>query len=122
VGAGTATPRPTYEQRREQQIAEGALPVPQKPEKKYSLRVQWSECRGESFKDTENGAVPFRGRASEKPTKFLSYDAALEAEEEHFKECGCHEQIAVCPSCSLRASSMLHKRQVWHVAHRYSGQ
>jgi hypothetical protein len=119
--AAPETPRPSYTERREQQIADGAQPIPQKPPKKYSLKVQWTECLGESFVDTENGAVSFRAASREKPTVFWSENDAIAAEEEHFKQCGFREKVVHCNSCSLRLSSSKRTVHIYHVAHIYSG-
>jgi hypothetical protein len=114
--------RPDYATRRAQQFADGAQPIALKKRKQYSLHVQWTECRGASFQDTENGAVQFRVASRGEPTKFFSEADAIEAEEQHFKESGYHERVVLCPSCTLQASSSRGKKQVWHVKHQFSGQ
>jgi hypothetical protein len=121
TSAATDIPKAAYEDRRKQQIADGAQQIPAKPSKKYSLRVQWTECRGESFTDTENGPVQFRAGYNDRPTKFFSEENASEAEQCHAAECGYHELVVHCPSCSLRASCSKRAVKVYHVAHRYSG-
>jgi hypothetical protein len=122
TSAEESTPRPDYATRRTQQIADGAPPVPRKVRKPAKLKVQWLECRGESFVDTENGAVQFRVAGREKPTRFFSLEDAVEAEEEHFKKSHYHERVVHCASCSLQASTSRVKKQVWHVAHVYSSE
>jgi hypothetical protein len=116
-GAEPESPRPDYATRRAQQIAAGAKPVSRKPAKPTKLRMLWTECHGESFKDTENGAVKFRAPSSGHPTKFFSEEDAIMAEAEFFKEKGYHERVVFCSTCSLQ---QLRKRQVWHVAHVFS--
>jgi hypothetical protein len=116
--------RPTYEERRAQQIATSSgKPIARKERKPVKLRMLWTECRsGESFKDTENGAVKFRAPGSDKPTMFFSEEEAIQAEAEFFKEKGFHERVVPCPSCSLQKSSSRRKVQVWHVAHVFSSE
>jgi len=120
--------RPTYQERREQQLAAGAEPIPKRVEKQVKrnrtgkLRLQWTECSGDSFADTENGAVKFRGAPSQNPTRFFSEADAIRAEEENFKAKGFHERVVVCPSCSLQYSNSRAKVQVWHVAHVFSSE
>jgi len=121
ASAAPKTPRPTYTERREQQIADGAQSIPQKPPKKYFLKVQWTECLGESFVDTENGAAAFRAAGRDKPTVFWSEKDAIAAEEEHFKQCGFREKVVHCNSCSLKLSSSKRTVHIYHVAHIYSG-
>jgi hypothetical protein len=103
-------PKPDYAARRQQQIAAGAKKIEPKPERKFKLRVQWTECRpGKSYLDSENGPTQFRGKGSEHPHKFFSEADAIAAEQRHFEECGYHELVVRCEQCHC-----------WHVRHRYS--
>jgi hypothetical protein len=112
TSAATNSPKPDYETRRKQQIADGAEKIPQKPEKKYSLRVRWMPCVRSEFMDSENGVNPLSSRLRPpRPTQFWSEELARAAEAEHFIACGYHEAVEYCA---------VHK--CWHVAHRYSGE
>ena len=102
--------KPDYAARRQQQIAAGAKKIEPKPERKFKLRLQWTECRpGKSYLDSENGPTQFRGKGSEHPHKFFSEADAIAAEQRHFEECGYHELVVRCEECHC-----------WHVRHRYS--
>jgi hypothetical protein len=106
--------RATYEERRRQQIAAGAKPIPVKKHKqrKGPLRLQWTECRpGKSFLDSENGAAQFLGRGSEKAQKFYSEADAIAAEQRHFDEKGFRERVIHCDVC-----------QCWHVQHIFTSE
>jgi hypothetical protein len=103
------TQRPTYAGRRKKQIAAGAKPIPAKegrPKSKPSIKVSWTECAGESFIDTQNGAACYRGKCGSKPTKFQSEADAIAAEQKHFEDRGYHERVGRCEVCKC-----------WHVYH-----
>lgn len=101
--------RKTYGERREEQIAGGAEPIPVKSRSsKGRLRIQWSACRPAAFVDTATGPVQFQ---SDKrgPARFKTEEAARQAEEKNAVECGYHESVIFCKVCNA-----------WHVAHRYA--
>jgi hypothetical protein len=111
-------PRPSYAERREQQIVNGAQPIPAKPMKKRpALKLQWLECRPAEYIDSENGPEIVRpgnmltNFRREKPDRFFTEDAARQAEEKHFQECGFHELVIRCEPCKC-----------WHVKHVYSNE
>jgi hypothetical protein len=102
----------TYAERREEQIADGAQPIPVKSYRstKSYLRIQWTPCRGEAFVDTKSGPVKFQTyRSASAPAKFKSEELARLAEEKNALECGYQEDVVFCKVCNS-----------WHVAHRYS--
>ena len=104
------TPKPDYAARRQQQIAAGAKKIEPKPERKFKLRLQWTECRpGKSYLDSEKGPAQFRGKGSEYPHKFFSEADAIAAEQRCFEERGYRELVVRCEECKC-----------WHVRHRYS--
>ena len=100
--------RKTYPERREEQIAGGAMPIPVKPRSsKGRIRIQWTPCRGEAFVDTESGPVRFQ--SEHRVARFASEEKAQQAEEKNFVECGYHELVVFCKVCNA-----------WHVAHQYT--
>lgn len=110
-----AQPRPNYAERREQQIAEGAQSIPKKYHTPATIKLQWTECSGNSFLDTEEGAALLK-KSQTIPTRFRSEADAIAAEQENFERCGYHEKVVHCSSCSTKV-----RHQIWHVAHIFSG-
>jgi len=81
------TNRPTYQQRRETQLAKGADPI--KP-KKNKLSLLWVPCSPRAG-NTENNPALNRAK-SQRATCFTTLEAAQAAEQENFERCGYHEQ------------------------------
>jgi len=102
----------TYGERREEQIENGAKPIPMKsrPSRKAAnrLKVMWTECRPAAFVDTENGPVQIQSE-NRGPARFASEEKARLAEEKNSVECGYHESIVFCKVCNA-----------YHVAHQYA--
>jgi hypothetical protein len=92
-GIHRLTDRPTYDQRRAQQIAEGAEPIKKKlrKPKPRALRLQWTPCSKPIR--VEKGAVTFR---SHKPDCFRTLEDARGAEEKNFQEKGHREEVVYC--------------------------
>jgi hypothetical protein len=98
--------RRPYAERREEQIADGAKPVPVK-DRKSKLRLQWSPCTPDAFVDSESGPVQFSVKAKG-PTRFKIEADAVAAEAEFAKERGHRERVAFCDVCKS-----------FHVVHVY---
>ncbi len=111
--------RPTYAQRREQQLADGAQPIMKKPVKKITgkLRRQWTECNGPEFLDAEGGPEIIYNKSGSQPHKFYSEAEAIAAEADFFTASGFHEMVVQCDVCSKSS-----RREIWHVKHRFSSQ
>jgi hypothetical protein len=108
-------PRPTYVERRKQQIADGAPPIPPKERKLKKLtKVAWTECKPDEFIDAEAGAVPYK-QAGGLATKFWSEADAIAAEAKNFEAKGYHELVKKCAVCSGGNA-----RECWHVYHIFS--
>jgi len=108
-GIHRLTDRPTYDQRRAQQIAEGAEPIKKKlrKPKPRALRLQWTPCSKPIR--VEKGAVTFR---SHKPDCFRTLEDAQAAEEKNFQEKGHREEVVYCVvPCDA-----------YHVKHIYSSE
>jgi len=110
-GIHRLTDRPTYDQRRAQQIAEGAEPIKKKlrKPKPHALRLQWVPC-GRNL-DTGNAQAMVRAR-SQRPDCFPTLEDAQAAEEKYFQEKGYHNEIVEC----------LAPCGAFHVKHSYSGE
>jgi hypothetical protein len=113
TSAATETPRPSYEDRRKQQIANGAQPISKRVGKRmrrvkpHEPCLQWVPCTKSS---SENGVVP-RLAKSQKADCFPTLEDAQAAEEKYFQEKGYHNEIAYCVvPCGA-----------YHAKHRYSG-
>jgi hypothetical protein len=110
-GIHRLTDRPTYDQRRAQQIAEGAEPIKKKlrKPKPRALRRQWVPC-GRAL-DAGNGPAMVRAR-SQKPDCFRTLEDAQAAEEKFFQETGQREEVVYCVvPCDA-----------YHVKHIYSSE
>jgi hypothetical protein len=108
-GIHRLTDRPTYDQRRAQQIAAGAEPIKKKlrKPKPRALRLQWTPCSKPIR--VEKGAVTFR---SHKPDCFRTLEDARAAEEKNFQEKGHREEVVYCVvPCDA-----------YHVKHIYSSE
>jgi len=106
------TKRNTYAERRAQQIADGVKPIQEKETTvKYSIRVAWRECRGESVIDAPDGPQKYQSKSNQNPTKFYSEQDALAANEKHFTEAGYHEQVVRCEV-----------HNCWHLSHIFTSE
>jgi hypothetical protein len=96
--------RPTYAERREEQIANGAKPVPAK-EKKYTSRVRiaFVECKGVLC--TTRMAVASHSRFA-----FLKQESAEAAAAEYSADRGYACEAFLCEACSA-----INRRSIWHV-------
>jgi hypothetical protein len=111
--AALAEKRETYEQRRLAQLAAGAQRIAAKqgrPRKTHSLRRQWLECAGPVFVDGEEGAIKVKD-GKHQATRFKTEEAAIQAEQQFFKQKNFHEDIVFCGVC-----------RAWHVRHRWQGE
>lgn len=110
-GIHRLTDRPTYQQRREAQLANGAQRVSKRVGKqmhkppKRELRLQWVPCKVA----TSESGHSLKRFGSQKPTCFPTEADAIEAEQRHATECGYHERVVGCRVCGA-----------FHVAHNYS--
>jgi hypothetical protein len=120
VGAGptvvpapaASEPRPTYSERRKQQIADGATPIPAKKAKK--IRLAWVPCRPAEFLDSENGPKQMQ-QNSKFAAKFYSEADAIAAEQKNFEQVGYREEVKECAVCSGGNA----RKKCWHVFHIY---
>jgi hypothetical protein len=103
-----AEPRPTYAERRQKQIADGAAPITAKPKKSAKLHRAWTECSGPTFVDGEGGAVAIKAGKHD-ATRFKTEAEASAADREFFEASGFHELVAYCEVC-----------KAWHVRHVYN--
>ena len=115
TSAAPESPRPDYETRRKQQLAEGAERVSKRVGKqmhkppKRELRLQWVPC-GRKL-DAGNGPAMTRAR-SQKPDCFRTLEDARAAEEKNFQEKGHREEVVYCVvPCDA-----------YHVKHIYSSE
>ncbi len=98
-GLHRLTDRPTYSQRRAQQIADGAEPISKRVGKQmrrtkpHALRLQWVPCGRQV--DAGNGPAMARAR-SQKPDCFRTPEDARTAEEKNFQEKGHREGVVYC--------------------------
>lgn len=116
VAAPPEPPRPTYAERREQQLAAGAAPIPPKlhrhstkPKKcACKIRAQWTtECRPHSFIEDAEGNVS-RFKDTRQPSCFKTEEAAIKANELYRTCHGYAEQVVYCEPC-----------RAWHLKHVY---
>lgn len=103
-------PRPPYAERRKQQIADGAAPIPAKRKRSpVKLCISWTPCSPQEFVDLEGGPVPYKGPGARRATKFWSLEDAVAAEEKNFEEKKYREEVRRCEVCKC-----------WHIYHRFS--
>lgn len=108
-GIHRLTDRPTYSQRRAQQIADGAEPISKRVGKQMKrtkrereLRLLWTTC----------GAT-FNGRAgSQRPDTFDTEQEAIEAEAQYARDHGYRNEVVQCLGSH---------QGCYHVRHSYSG-
>jgi hypothetical protein len=104
--------RQTYAERRQEQLTNGAQPVPVK-EKKYTskVRIIFTECRG----------IPLDSNSKFYPSRFYSQDDADSAAAEYSADRGYICEAFVCEVCSSiprnlgRRSRETYCKTVWHV-------
>jgi len=104
-------PRPDYATRREQQLAEGAKPIPAK-ERKYTSKVKivFTECRGNSFIESQQGQMS-KFSAAARADRFFSLEKAEAAATEYSADRRYTVFAALCENCSAARGS----KKVWHV-------
>jgi hypothetical protein len=114
-GIHRLTDRPTYSQRRAQQIANGAEPISKRYGKRTvrikprALRLQWVPCGRQV--NAGNGPAMKCARA-QKPDCFRTLEDARAAEEKNFQEKGHREEVVYC----------LVPCDAYHVKHIYSSE
>jgi hypothetical protein len=115
-GAEPESPKPSYAERREQQIAGGAQPIAPKlhrhsttPRKcTCKIKVAFVECRRKAYVENFDGSIKRLGTTAQ-PTRFKTEEEAVAASL-RFVEChGYSEEIFYCAECCA-----------WHLRHKYS--
>jgi hypothetical protein len=102
------SPRPTYSERRKEQLAAGAEPIASKKRCTCKIKVLWTECRPKEFiQDSEGRTIRFREAI--KPTSFKTEEDATNANEVYAACHGYTEQVVFCAPCGA-----------WHLKHIYS--
>jgi hypothetical protein len=116
-GIHRLTDRPTYSQRRAQQIADGAEPISKRYGKQMrrkdaepKLRLLWTTCGAAA--SSGNGVVG-RAASSLRPTCFGTLEAAQKAEQENFERCGYREEVVACLGVH---------QGYWHIRHVFSSE
>jgi hypothetical protein len=104
-------PRPTYEERREQQLADGASPIPVK-ERVSKVKIVFTACPGPTYIENSEGKMhPLtKGRA----TRFFSLEMADAAAREYGEDRGYACEAFLCEKCSAASP-------IWHVRARNFG-
>jgi hypothetical protein len=113
------SPRPTYAERREQQIAHGAQPIPAKLHRRpvpstkkrfFNTKLQWTECHGKSYIEGKDGVLSPAGKALR--ASCIDSEAEANALNEQFaKYYGYKEQVVYCDVC-----------KAWHLKHIYAAE
>lgn len=107
-------PRPSYAERRKQQIAAGAPPIPPRLHKfstrpkKEAVRIAWVDCEPRTYVESNEGEVRQLSKGPQ-PTNFKTEEDAMKANELFKESHGYAEQIEFC-----RVHSAFHLRhKIW---------
>jgi len=115
----TETPPPTYAERREQQLADGASPIPAKERGKSKVKIVFTACPGNSFIEGKDGGMRRFTQAG--ATRFYSLEEAAAAAHEYGDDRGYECEAFLCDKCSSQLVNR--EKPVWHVRgkHFHSG-
>jgi hypothetical protein len=107
--------RPTYAERREEQLANGAEPVPVKDKKyKCKVRIVFTECRGNTYID---GDVTKQLSTGMSVSRYFKQEDAEAAAAEYGADRGYRCEAFICEPCSSTIASR-YRKEVWHVRAR----
>lgn len=113
--------KPTYAERREEQIAGGAQPVPLKDGKyKSKVRIVFVECKGNASIENNEGGVARFG-TGKMASRFYTQENAEVAAAEYSADRGYPCEAFICKACSSVLLSTggnggtQYPRTVWHV-------
>jgi hypothetical protein len=112
--------RPTYAERRQEQIENGAAPIPAKDRKyKCKVRIVFTECLGNTYLDGERGVQQLSGR-NVYVSRYSTQEKAEAAAAEYGADRGYPCEAFICKPCSsaLIGSGSGYRKEVWHVRAR----
>jgi hypothetical protein len=121
--SATIQQRPTYDERREQQFADGAQPIPPKLRKfstgtrKYrsNVKIAFVECKGNLFVESDEGEVVQIKKGT--ATRFSNQEKAEAAAREYSLDRGYACEAFMCEACSFEATrhGQPYRKDIWHV-------
>jgi hypothetical protein len=110
--------RPTYAERRQQQIENGAAPIPVKDKKyKCKVRIVFTECLGNTYLDGERGVQQLSGR-NVYVSRYSTQEKAEAAAAEYGADRGYPCEAFICKPCSSALIGSGYRKEVWHVRAR----
>jgi hypothetical protein len=92
------SPRPTYAERREEQLTDGASPIPVKGRYKSRVKIIFTECRGLSYIENNEGITRLLTKAT--ASRFCSLEMAEAAAREYSEDRGYECEAFRCDRCS----------------------
>lgn len=93
------TPRPSYAERWEEQLAEGASPIQIKGRYKSRVQIVFTECRGLSYIENTKGITRLLTKAT--ATRFNSLEMAEAAAREYSEDRGYACEAFHCERCGV---------------------